>query len=142
LTVPTGGKTLPSLTFALDPGVRHGLGRVIYVIPFASIIEQTAGVFHGALGRELAGHVIEHHSAFREDEVIRALEKAAIAGDKSSFQSGARLRLATEDWDAPSWSPRRHSSSRVCSPTARANAASCTTSLTASSSWMKRRPFP
>jgi hypothetical protein len=84
LTVPTGGKTLPSLTFALDPGVRHGLGRVIYVIPFASIIEQTAGVFHGALGRELAGHVIEHHSAFREDEVIRALEKAAIAGEKAA----------------------------------------------------------
>jgi CRISPR-associated endonuclease/helicase Cas3 len=100
LTVPTGGgKTLASLTFALDHAIAHGLDRVIYVIPFTSIIEQTASVFRDALGSGLADQVIEHHSAFREDEVLARLETAA--GGESSLQAGERLRFATENWDAP-----------------------------------------
>jgi CRISPR-associated endonuclease/helicase Cas3 len=99
LTVPTGGgKTLASLTFALDHAVKHGLDRVIYVIPFTSIIEQTARMFREALRDELAGHVIEHHSGFREDEALAALERAA--GGESGAQAGERLRLAAENWDA------------------------------------------
>jgi CRISPR-associated endonuclease/helicase Cas3 len=103
LTVPTGGgKTLASLAFALDHAVAHGLDRVIYVIPFTSIIEQTASVFRDALG-PLQDHVLEHHSAFREDEALAVLERAhgVAPGDESSLQAGERLRLATENWDAP-----------------------------------------
>ena len=89
LTVPTGGgKTLASLAFALDHAIAHGLRRVIYVIPFTSIIEQTAGVFREAFG-DLGEHaVLEHHSAFFDDP-------------KSEPQSVEKRRLAMENWDAP-----------------------------------------
>lgn len=81
LTVPTGGgKTLSSLAFALEHAVKHKLDRVIYVIPYTSIIEQNADVFRKVLGDD---QVIEHHSN--------------LDGDDSTFKS----RLATENWDAP-----------------------------------------
>lgn len=89
LTVPTGGgKTLASLAFALDHAIQHGLRRVIYVIPFTSIVEQNAAVFRKAFG-EIGDHaVLEHHSAFNDDET-KALE------------SRKKLKLAMENWDAP-----------------------------------------
>lgn len=92
LTVPTGGgKTLTSLAFALDHAVRHGLDRVIYVIPFTSVVEQTAAVFRQALrdgGNDDASYVIEHHCAFDEDRIGRR-------------EARDKLRLAMENWDAP-----------------------------------------
>lgn len=88
LTVPTGGgKTLASLAFALDHAIRHGLRRVIYVIPFTSIVEQNAAVFRNALGELGDAAVLEHHSAFIDDG------NASEAKDK--------LHLAMENWDAP-----------------------------------------
>ncbi len=88
LTVPTGGgKTLTSLAFALDHAAAHGLERVLYVIPFTSIIEQTADVFRGALG-SLGGAVLEHHSSFDETRI-------------ASREGRDKLRLAMENWDAP-----------------------------------------
>jgi CRISPR-associated endonuclease/helicase Cas3 len=56
-------------------------------------------VFRDAVGNQLADHVIEHHSAFRENEVLKALERSGFG--ESEFQAGERVHLATENWDAP-----------------------------------------
>lgn len=83
LTVPTGGgKTLSSMAFALQHAKKHGKRRIIYVIPYTSIIEQTADQF-----RQIFGDVIvEHHSN--------------IASQDNEKES-SWLRLAAENWDAP-----------------------------------------
>ncbi len=88
LTVPTGGgKTLSSLAFALEHALRHGLRRIIYVIPFTSIIEQNADVFRKVMAplveEGMPDPVLEHHSA-----VDAGCETIAS-------------RLAAENWDAP-----------------------------------------
>lgn len=94
LTVPTGGgKTLASMAFALEHAAAYGLKRVIYVIPFTTIIEQNAAVFKQALGDE---NVLEHHSNFdwqpgRDSE----------ADDDETNTVLAKLKLAAENWDIP-----------------------------------------
>lgn len=89
LTVPTGGgKTVSSLAFALSHAVRHGMERIIYVIPYTSIIEQNAKVFAEILGEE---NVLEHHSQ---------TELADETGDAETPEA-RRRRLACENWDAP-----------------------------------------
>jgi CRISPR-associated endonuclease/helicase Cas3 len=86
LTVPTGGgKTLSSLAFALKHARLHDLRRVIYVIPFTSIIEQNAAVFRSALSSLGPDVVIENHSNLDPDDPIRATTSS---------------RLAAENWDA------------------------------------------
>lgn len=81
LAVPTGGgKTLSGTAFALEHAIQHNKKRIIYVIPYTSIIEQTAAVL-----REIFGHenVVEHHCGLSEEN------------------DSLRNRLASENWDAP-----------------------------------------
>ena len=81
LTVPTGGgKTLSSLAFALEHAARHNLDRIIYVIPFTSIVEQNADVFRKIYGDS---HITEHHSNIGDGEAT------------------PKNRIASENWDAP-----------------------------------------
>jgi CRISPR-associated endonuclease/helicase Cas3 len=81
LTVPTGGgKTLSSLAFAMQHALKYGMKRIIYVIPYTSIIEQNADVFRKIFGNEA---VLEHHSN--------------IIINDDNYKS----QLAIENWDAP-----------------------------------------
>ena len=89
LTVPTGGgKTYSSLAFALNHSISNNLKKIIYVIPYTSIIEQNAKVFKDALGDE---NVLEHHSNYQFDnkdfEDIQAINE--------------KLKFASENWDIP-----------------------------------------
>ena len=87
LTVPTGGgKTIASLMFALRHAVIHGMKRIIYVIPYTSIIEQNAGVFKDITGDE---NVLEHHSQVQYDDV------------EDESDEVKKKKLATENWDLP-----------------------------------------
>ena len=83
LTVPTGGgKTVASLAFALQHAVENHMDRVIYVIPYTSIIEQNAQVFREILGSE---NVLENHSNV----------------DYESLEEFKPMQLAAENWDKP-----------------------------------------
>jgi CRISPR-associated endonuclease/helicase Cas3 len=97
LTVPTGGgKTHTSLAFALNHAVAHDLKRIIYVIPFTSIIEQNAAVFKECLGSE---NVLEHHSNFDWEQKRKTIE-TADDDDRTNSAIG-KLKLAAENWDIP-----------------------------------------
>ena len=86
LTVPTGGgKTLSSLAFALSHAQANDKRRIVYAIPYTSIIEQTADQFRKALAALGQDVLIEHHSQAESDETDET----------------ARSRLACENWDAP-----------------------------------------
>ena len=89
LTVPTGGgKTVASLAFALAQAKARGMKRVIYVIPYTSIIEQTARTFREILG---ADNVLEHHSGVSFD----------LEADEASTPQTERFTRASETWETP-----------------------------------------
>lgn len=85
LTVPTGGgKTISSMAFALEHAKKHDLDRVIYAIPYTSIIEQNASVFKNIFGEE---YVLEHHSNFD------------FVDSENNVKN--KQKLSAENWDAP-----------------------------------------
>jgi CRISPR-associated endonuclease/helicase Cas3 len=86
LTVPTGGgKTVGSMGFALRHALHNGLRRIIYVIPYTSIIEQTQQVFEEIFGQS---NVMAHYAS------------VDYSTDENKESSDKRY-LATENWDAP-----------------------------------------
>lgn len=86
LTVPTGGgKTVSSMAFALRHALTHGMSRIIYVIPYTSIIEQTQAEFEKIFGEE---NVVAHYADVNYE------------ADESKAEMDRR-RLSTENWDAP-----------------------------------------
>ena len=94
LTVPTGGgKTLSGMAFALEHARMHGQRRVIVVVPYVSITEQTAQTYRDIFDRDgdPAPAVLEHHSGAGE-----------LIGAPGESSDGPRwARLAAENWDAP-----------------------------------------
>lgn len=87
LTVPTGGgKTVASMGFALEHALAFNKKRIIYVIPYTSIIEQTAQKFREIFGDE---NVLEHCSGAQVDLC-----------DTEDAQA-VQMAKSTENWDAP-----------------------------------------
>ncbi|MBN1126952.1 MAG: CRISPR-associated helicase Cas3' [Sedimentisphaerales bacterium] len=87
LSVPTGGgKTLSSLRFALAHAQKHNLKRIIYVIPYLSILDQTASKMHDVFADDSGELILEHHSNIELPE-----------NDDDEVQ----YRLLTSRWDSP-----------------------------------------
>jgi CRISPR-associated endonuclease/helicase Cas3 len=86
LTVPTGGgKTFSSIRYALHHAKKHNLDRIIYIIPYTSIIEQNAQAIRDMLEAEEDQYpwVLEHHSNLEPEKLTW------------------RDKLIAENWDAP-----------------------------------------
>ncbi|MDY9926762.1 CRISPR-associated helicase Cas3' [Methanosarcina sp.] len=89
LTVPTGGgKTLSSMAFALNHLKKYNLNRILYVIPYTSIIEQNADVFREIFGNQ---NVLEHHSNYDPKNEI----------SENTYTAQEKLKLSSENWDIP-----------------------------------------
>jgi CRISPR-associated endonuclease/helicase Cas3 len=93
LTVATGGgKTLASMGFAIEQMRTHHLDRIIYVIPYTSIIQQTATIFKRIFGED---DVLEHHM-----KVDYESYKEKGEDEDNCNEQVQQKKLATENWDA------------------------------------------
>jgi len=89
LSIPTGGgKTLASLRYALHHAIHYQKRRIIYVVPFTTIIEQNAQVARAVLK---TNEIVEHHS--------NVVQLDDVSEDEMNLQS--KLNLAKDNWDAP-----------------------------------------
>lgn len=93
LSLPTGmGKTLTSMAWAIRHAKKNGLKRIIIVLPYINIIDQTAQVLKDIFGDEW---VLEHHSSYNEGD----LDDRYMSESCSSIQE--QKKLACENWDYP-----------------------------------------
>jgi CRISPR-associated endonuclease/helicase Cas3 len=94
LTAPTGsGKTLAMLKFALEHAEKYELKRIILVVPFLTIIEQTAHIYRTVFKSFPDNFILEHHS-------LAGLGVEAEKRDAEGVNERQR-RLLAENWDAP-----------------------------------------
>ena len=101
LTAPTGsGKTLAMLAFALRHAIKNNLRRVIVVLPYLSIIEQTASIYRGIFESHLGQHyVLEHHSLADVGGKKNESDSEGSPGEREAAER--QRRLLSENWDAP-----------------------------------------
>jgi CRISPR-associated endonuclease/helicase Cas3 len=106
LCVPTGGgKTRSGLAFALKHAVKKKLkdgqkSRVIFAVPYTSIIEQTAKVYREEIFKELGENVVlEHHSAIQSEK--SDIDQEKIEAEEVGIDAKIQAKLATQNWDAP-----------------------------------------
>lgn len=93
LSLPTGmGKTLTSIAWALRHAQANALKRIIIVLPFVNIIDQTAQILKDIFGEE---SVLEHHSSYNEDDAKNKND------DKNHSHVDQRKKLACENWNYP-----------------------------------------
>jgi len=97
LSAPTGsGKTLSMLAFALQHAVVNPkISRIIVVLPFLNIVEQTAWVYREVFKDFPDGFIIEHHSLAGTHSTMNNVD------DEDEESAAHRERLASENWDAP-----------------------------------------
>jgi len=93
LALPTGmGKTLTSFAWALNHAKKNELKRIIIVLPYINIIDQTVQVLKDIVGEEW---VLEHHSSYNEGE-------KSTHDDEENYSSiRKRKELACENWNYP-----------------------------------------
>ena len=109
LSVPTGGgKTLSSLRFALEHAKAHKLKRIIYVIPYLSILDQTAKTMRCALAAcdkskqcDLKGKERENCKAYLETDDLILEHHSNIELPRDSDDDEEQYRLLTSRWDSP-----------------------------------------
>lgn len=94
LSIPTGGgKTLASFRYALRHAIQFGKQRIIYIVPYTTIIEQNAEELRKIVGDD--GHLLEHHSNVTHDST----EDDEHLEGRISIQE--KLKLAADNWDSP-----------------------------------------
>ncbi|MCY9511328.1 CRISPR-associated helicase Cas3' [Paenibacillus larvae] len=94
LSIPTGGgKTLASLRYALKHALTFHKKRIIYVVPYTTIIEQNAAEVRKILNDE--ANILEHHSNVIDDNHDNDEDEDGLLTVQQ------KLKLAKDNWDAP-----------------------------------------
>lgn len=100
LSIPTGGgKTLASLRYALKHAKIHDKKRIIYIVPFTTIIEQNAEEVRRILNAD--EHVLEHHSNVVDDAWVMDDKDVGDEPEDGFINKKERIKLAKDNWDAP-----------------------------------------